>query len=112
MYARIKLLHPKHSGSIQPRQHTSYLPLAFIVLVVGLVLAKFTILAYAATPYTGPESSSVSLTGTVPTKPPTVAATITSPADGQHFNLTPIKVSGTCPQDNLVEIYKNDIFAG
>jgi hypothetical protein len=48
----------------------------------------------------------------MPGKPPTTAATISTPKDGQHFSQTPISVSGTCPKDTLVELYKNDIFAG
>jgi hypothetical protein len=76
-------------------------------MVVGLLLTTFT--AYASS---GPGSGSIGLTGTVPGKPPTVAATITSPTDQKHFTSSPITVSGTCPANTLVEVYKNDIFAG
>jgi hypothetical protein len=48
----------------------------------------------------------------MPGKAPTVAATIRQPANGQRFTTTPVTVSGTCPADTLVELYKNDIFAG
>jgi hypothetical protein len=48
----------------------------------------------------------------MPGKAPTVAATIKTPKQGQRFTDTPVTVSGTCPKDTLVEIFKNDIFAG
>jgi hypothetical protein len=60
----------------------------------------------------GPQSGSIGLSGTVPAKPPTVAATITTPVSGKHFGTSPVDVAGTCPANTLVEIFKNDIFAG
>jgi hypothetical protein len=48
----------------------------------------------------------------MPGKPPTVAATITAPTNQQRFSVSPVPVSGTCPANTLVEIFKNDIFAG
>ncbi len=82
-----------------------------IVLFSGLVLAFFSVESFAsASP--GPQGGSVSLTGIMPASPPTTAATIESPANGQHFTTSPITVSGTCPDQTLVVIYKNDIFGG
>jgi len=106
----LKLSHHHHSGRLRPHEYTSYLPLAALLLIVGLALSAYTV--YAATPYTGPEMGSVGLTGGMPGKPPDVAATITTPTDEQHFGSTPISVSGTCPKNTLVEVFKNDIFAG
>lgn len=79
--------------------------------MVGFALMSYT-QAHSATPYTGPEAGSVGLTGIVPAKPPTVAATIDKPTNGQRFATSPIEVSGTCPKDTLVELFKSDIFAG
>jgi hypothetical protein len=110
MNSWLKLSHHKHSGKIRPHEYTSYGPLALLLLAVGLALLGATV--SAATPYDGPESGSIGLSGTMPGPAPTVAATITSPEQNQHFTNTPISVSGTCPKDTLVEIYKNDIFAG
>jgi hypothetical protein len=112
MNSWFKIIHHDHSWRLRPHEHTSYLPLAFLLLVAGTVLVVFTVSSYAATPYTGPEAGSVGLTGTMPAAPPKEAATITSPRDGQHFITSPVTVSGTCPDNTLVEIYKNDIFAG
>lgn len=104
----LKLAHHDHSGKLRPHEHTSYLPLGFLLLVVGLTLTAFT--TYAASP--GPEAGSVGLTGTMPGKPPTTAATINSPTNGKRFAESPVTISGTCPEKTLVEIFKNDIFAG
>lgn len=107
----LKLSHHSHSGKLRPHEHTSYIPLGFLLLLVGFALMSYTN-AYSATPYTGPEAGSVGLMGTMPAKPPTVAATIDKPSNGQHFATSPVEVSGTCPKDTLVEIYKSDIFGG
>ncbi|TAL14611.1 hypothetical protein EPN95_02305 [Patescibacteria group bacterium] len=104
----LKLSHVAHTAHLRPHEHTSYVPLGILLLVVGLSLIAYT--AAASSP--GPEAGSIGLTGTVPAVPPTVAAIITSPKDQQHFNTSPVTYSGTCPANTLVEMYKNDIFAG
>jgi hypothetical protein len=105
---KLKLIHSRHSGKLRPHEHTSYLPLAVLLLAVGLLLGVYT--AYAASP--GPEAGSVGLSGIVPGKPPTTGATIDSPREGARFSTTPVTVSGTCPKNTLVEVFKNNIFAG
>jgi hypothetical protein len=104
----LTLGHHHHSGRLRPHEHTSYFPLAILLFVVGVLLTAFSVTV--ASP--GPESGSVGLTGTMPGPAPTVAATIQIPKNGQHFSATPITISGTCPKNTLVEIFKNDIFAG
>jgi hypothetical protein len=103
MYGHLKISTNEHSGKLRPHEHTSYLPLAILIFIVGLLLALFSLKpnANAATPYTGPEAGSIGLTGAMPAKPPQTAATITKPGNGQHFSSTPITVSGTCPKDTL-----------
>lgn len=108
MLRLLKLSHHHHSGRLKPHEHTSYLPLGLLLLVVGFALTTYT--ATAISP--GPEAGSIGLTGTVVGKPPTVAATIKTPSDGQRFSSSPVTLTGTCPADTLVEIFKNDIFAG
>lgn len=108
MFKWLKLSHPQHSGRLRPHEHTSYLPLGLVLLLVGLPLITYT--ASASSP--PPQSSSIGLSGTVPEKPPTIAATITAPLNLQRFNISPIELKGTCPAQTLVEIFKNDIFAG
>ncbi len=109
MLEKLKISHHKYSGRLRPHEHTSYLPLALLILVVGVVLFGYSVAVFASS---GPGSGSIGLTGTLPTTPPKVAATITSPTNQQHFLSSPITVSGSCPTQTLVEIYKNNIFAG
>lgn len=106
----LKLSHHSHSGRLRPHEHTSYAPLGVLLVVVGFILSAYSV--YAATPYTGPESGSIALNGTVPAKPPSVASTITLPKTGQRFTTSPIDVSGKCTKGTLVEVFKNNIFAG
>jgi hypothetical protein len=72
------------------------------------MLTVFT--SYAASP--GPQAGSIGIGGTLPGKAPTIAATIDRPTNNQRFSTTPITVSGTCPAGVIVQVYKNNIFAG
>lgn len=108
--AKIKISKHADTGKIRPHENTSYGPLIALLLIMGCVLTVYTV--DASTPYTGPEAGSIGMTGVVPGKPPTTAARITSPNNGQHFSSTPITVAGSCPKNTLVEVFKNDIFAG
>lgn len=110
MFGLRSLIHHRHTGKLKPHEHTSYAPLGVVLALVGVFLITFTV--QAATPYDGPESGYIGLSGVMPGKPPTTAATIDNPTNGQRFSATPITVSGTCPQNTLVEIFKTDIFAG
>ena len=107
---KINISHHQHTGKLIHHEHTSYLPLLLLLMVVGFLLSAFT--TYAATPYDGPEGGSIGVTGIMPGKPPTVGAVITSPTNNQRFATSPVEIKGTCPKGLLVEIFKNDIFAG
>lgn len=109
MLKRLKLSHHSHSGRLKPHEYTSYLPLGLLLLLVGFALTFYTA---TAADHPGPESSSIGLSGVMPGEPPTTAATIDSPTNQQRFSISPVTVSGTCPKNTLVEIFKNDIFAG
>ncbi len=106
----LKIIEHRHSGRLRPHEHTSYALLGLLLLIVGLALIGYT--SYAATPYTGPEAGSVSLTGVMPGKPPTIAATIKATTGQERFSTSPVSFNGTCPANTLVEVFKNDIFAG
>lgn len=114
MYQQIhklfKLTHHQHSGRHRPHEHTSHGVLVALLLLTGGVLALSTFSAQAQSP--PPQAESVGLTGEMPGPPPEDAATITSPVNQQRFSESPITVEGTCPEDSLVEILKNNIFAG
>jgi hypothetical protein len=107
---RFKISHHQHSGRLRPHEDTSYFFLGVLLLVVGAALTVCSVSALG--PHPGPQAGSIGLTGTMPGAAPTVAATILSPANGQRFTSSPITVTGTCPKNTLVEIYKSDIFAG
>lgn len=110
MHELLKLSHHHHSGRHRPHEHTSYLPLIAILLLTGGILALSTFTIHAASP--GPEAESVGLSGEMPGPPPQDPAAITSPNDQDRFDTSPITVEGTCPDDSLVEILNNNIFAG
>jgi FlaG/FlaF family flagellin (archaellin) len=80
--------------------------LTFPALLLAALMLPVT--ALAATTKTG----STGISGTVPAPPPSRAATIEVPRNGQSFSSLPITVSGLCPANTLVEIYKNNVFAG
>jgi len=106
----LKLSHHHHSGRHRPHEHTSYFPLFIMLLITGSVLAFSSLSIQASSP--PPQSESVSLSGAMPEPPPETAAVITSPFNQERFSTSPITVRGTCPPGTLIEILKNDIFAG
>jgi hypothetical protein len=80
-------------------------------LTVVLLLCLLTLIpakSWAVTQQTG----STGVSGTVPGPAPSQAPTIDIPRNGQSFSTIPITVSGFCPANTLVEIYKNNVFAG
>ncbi len=58
------------------------------------------------------ESGSVGVEGRISAPPPTTPATISIPRSGQAFTTLPVTVSGICPNDLLVKVFKNNVFAG
>jgi hypothetical protein len=79
-------------------------------MLCGLALTTITQATVAAHP--PPAVGTVGLKGVVPGKPPGTAAVITSPKPGARFSAIPIPVSGTCPINTIVELFKNGVFAG
>jgi hypothetical protein len=108
MLSWLKLSHHDHSGRLRPHEHTSYLPLGILLIFVGFALTAYT--AVASSP--PPEAGSIGLNGSVPAKPPAIAASLSAPISGSHFSTSPVTFTGSCPPNTLVEIFKNDIFAG
>jgi hypothetical protein len=96
-----------YDGAVTPHGGTSFFPLVIVMVVVSFLVTFYT--SYAVV---NPQDGSIALTGIVPGKPPQDAPVITSPTNGQHFPTTPITIKGTCPEGTLVELFKNDIFAG
>lgn len=79
--------------------------LTILAIAAGILLPAQ---ALAATS----QSSSTGISGTVAAPPPKQAPTIDVPRSGQSFSNLPITVSGLCPGNTLIEIYKNNVFAG
>ncbi len=105
----LRILEHHHSGKLRPHEHTSYMPLFMLLAAVGLMLSVYTTYAYDRP---GPMAGTTGLSGTMPATPPSVGANITLPLPEAHFSTSPITISGTCPKNLLVQIYKNEIFAG
>jgi hypothetical protein len=58
------------------------------------------------------QSGATGIEATIPSAPPTTAATISVPKNGQAFSTLPITVSGLCTKGLLVEIFDNNAFVG
>lgn len=68
--------------------------------------------AVASAQSENPQSGSVGLEGRISADPPKTGATISVPTDGQEFTQLPVTVSGLCPGELLVKVFKNNVFAG
>lgn len=90
----------------------SFLKHAICLFAVTILLLVGGRAASAAPPAQNPQGGSVGVQGEVPGSAPTVGAVITVPGNGQNFSSTPITVAGICPKGLLVEIFKNNVFAG
>ena len=106
-----KIEHKSNTGKVRPHGNTSYFSLTALLVITGVILLASTQMT-SAWVRPGPAAGSIGVSGVMPGEPPKTAATITSPKPNQRFPETPVKVEGTCPAGSLVEIFKNDIFAG
>jgi hypothetical protein len=77
--------------------------MAWAVLFAGTAIAA---------PPLGPQPDSTGIEGVISSPAPSQAATIDIPKTGSSFSTLPITVSGLCPKKTLVEVYKNNVFAG
>lgn len=88
------------------------LAIATMALAGWLLGMPASLTVYAQQPVPGPSDGSVGVEGRITSPPPTQAATIISPANGQSFNTIPVTVTGSCPANSLIKIFSNDIFIG
>lgn len=77
--------------------------LAFLLGMGGVAFAQYP-------PQT--ETGGVGLEGKISSPPPTQAPTITSPSNGAVFANLPITVTGYCPNNLLIKLFKNNVFSG
>ena len=80
-------------------------------VMLATAITSFIVLNHALA-LTNPQTNGVGLQGEVSAPPPTVAASIVSPANGANFTNVPITLTGSCPANTLVKIFKNGVFGG
>lgn len=86
-----------------------------LLIVLGSILGLVTLTGLVRTDSAQAltqKSGSAGIQGVIPSAPPTQAATITNPSNGQVFTSVPITVNGLCPKGLLVKIFSNNIFVG
>lgn len=103
--------HSRHTGHKIPHSHTSYPLLVMLVLCTGVFLVGWTALVTANSSPTGP-GVDYTVHASVPGPAPTQAATIDTPANGMNFTTTPVTVSGTCPLNTYVQLFRNNFASG
>lgn len=94
----------RHTGRKLSHKHTSHGFLFILLVVVGIIMF-FSLAALDAAGIT--QEGEVNVTLTVPGAPPTEGAVITQPVNNTKFKESLIDVSGTCPVDTVVAIYRN-----
>ncbi len=108
--AHTKLQPHKHTGKVLPHRHTSYGSLAIVLLfaLVPMVTASRTV-AYAATSGEAQYGTYAVVPGTAPSEAPT----INTPNSGADYTTAdPVTVAGSCPNNTMVRVYKNEVLAG
>lgn len=85
--------------------------------IAGLFAGLVAVLLFAALPAvyaqsSNPQDGAIGVQGKLSSPPPATGATIAVPVNGQGFSNLPIIVSGLCPNDLLVKVFKNNVFAG
>ena len=75
----------------------------FMLLCVGVFLMGWTYRSFA---------DNITVTASIFAPLPGSPATITYPADQTHFTYTPITITGTCPTNSYVKLYRNGVFSG
>jgi hypothetical protein len=84
-----------------------------IAVSITLLLVVFLpVLVFAQSYPPQTQSGGVGIEGKISAPPPTQAPTIVSPANGRVFSALPVTVSGWCPNNLLVKVFKNDVFSG
>jgi PKD repeat protein len=85
-----------------------------VAVATGLmtVLVAGSVSALTPLPTPPPKPGSYGLEATKPKPPPTTGATITTPSSGASFSESPIRVTGICPDDLLVQLLNNGVLVG
>lgn len=97
----------RHRGSAFTRKSRLFIPwpyIFFLMLCIGVLLAGWTIRSSA--------DQTLTVKAKVPAAPLTEPAIIVNPTNGQRFTSYPIPVSGTCPLESYIKLYRNGVFSG
>ena len=108
LHKKLKLSPHNHTGRRLPRSATSHGVLLVILLLTGVLVFSTSHVAVADIT----EQGQVAVAGFVRGPAPDRAAVITQPANNSTTHVSPIAVSGVCYGFNIIQIYKNGIFAG
>ncbi len=92
------------------KQLIKQIRLGLLLGVLGSSLSLVPVLALGS--QQNPQNGSLGLEATIPSSPPSTAATIAIPSNGQTFSSVPIAVSGLCPNNLLIKIMDNNVFVG
>ncbi|HSX31256.1 MAG TPA: hypothetical protein VLE99_05040 [Candidatus Saccharimonadales bacterium] len=91
IHHHLKLRHHKHTGKLLHHRHTSYRGLAVVLVLTAMAMGGVSLMGRAAA------DSLFVVQGSAPTPVPTVAASISSPADNATLRLGTVLVTGSCP---------------
>ncbi len=87
-------------------------PITVGALLLALFVQVCSVSAITRIPDPDPIPGSYGLEATKPQPPPTVGASISTPANGATFTESPITINGICPKGLLVEVFNNGVMAG
>lgn len=80
------------------------------LLFLALVASIFLYVPVGAVDLT--DNDSIGITATKPAPPPSVASSVSSPANGAVFTTSQVTVTGACTSGLLVKLFKNSVFGG
>ena len=83
-------------------------------LVTAFLALAASSVAFASLPEASPnpQNGAAGVVGTIPSPPPSTAASIAVPTNGQTFSSQPITISGLCTGNLLIKVYSNGVFIG
>ncbi len=84
----------------------------FTIGLLGLFFLQYNIGLAITIPQSETSNGSIGLVGTIPSPPPSTAATIATPVNGASFTALPVTINGLCPSQLLVKLFSNNVFIG
>lgn len=106
---RTKLLPYEHTGKIRPHKHTSYGAIMLLLLLALMPILFINRTANADTTGGGSYQTFAVVPAPVPSKAPQIN---NIPSGKVYTSADPVSVSGTCPVNTLVKLFKNNVMGG